>query len=232
MIPTRSIRIVLVTAVVLSSALTASAQTKGRIGVGGSVTLNNTTDSDVGTAVVVRAAGPHQSAPWLALCQRLQLVQRRSGQPGRWRRALRPIQHSPGDGRHRLHARPAEDAGQLLGRHGAVVQPGVLPATVSPTRPAARSRPRRASPSALASASRRRSRTRVGFTAFARLHGQSARGDLPEQHRPAGPGSLARRFDRVERRHGLFGLLIADSGQRSAGRRSARSAEAGSTHDR
>ena len=50
MIPTRSIRIVLVTAVVLSSALAASAQTKGRIGVGGSVTLNNTTDSDVGTA--------------------------------------------------------------------------------------------------------------------------------------------------------------------------------------
>jgi len=49
MIPTRSIRIVLVTAVVLSSALAASAQTKGRIGVGGSVTLNNTTDSDVGT---------------------------------------------------------------------------------------------------------------------------------------------------------------------------------------
>ena len=51
MTPTRSIRIALVTAVVLSSALTASAQTEGRIGVGGSVTLNNTTDSDVGTAI-------------------------------------------------------------------------------------------------------------------------------------------------------------------------------------
>jgi hypothetical protein len=53
MIPIRSIRIVLVTAVVLSGALTASAQTKGRIGVGGSVTLNNTTDSDVDTALSV-----------------------------------------------------------------------------------------------------------------------------------------------------------------------------------
>ncbi len=50
MIPSRSIRIALVTAVVLSSALAASAQTEGRVGVGGSVTLNNTTDSDVGTA--------------------------------------------------------------------------------------------------------------------------------------------------------------------------------------
>ena len=49
----RSIRIVLVTAVLLGSVLTASAQTKGRIGVGGSVTLNNTTDSDVGTALSV-----------------------------------------------------------------------------------------------------------------------------------------------------------------------------------
>ena len=47
----RSIRIVLTIAAVLSSALTASAQTEGRIGVGGSVTLNNTTDSDVGTAI-------------------------------------------------------------------------------------------------------------------------------------------------------------------------------------
>ena len=51
MIPTRSIRIVLVIAVVLGSALPAAAQTLGRIGVGGSVTFNNTTDSDVGTAI-------------------------------------------------------------------------------------------------------------------------------------------------------------------------------------
>ena len=46
-------RIVLATAVVLSGALSASAQTVGRIGVGGTVTLNNTPDSDVGTAITV-----------------------------------------------------------------------------------------------------------------------------------------------------------------------------------
>ena len=47
----RPVRIVLATALVLSGALTASAQTEGRIGIGGSVTVNNTTDSDVGTAL-------------------------------------------------------------------------------------------------------------------------------------------------------------------------------------
>ena len=57
----RPIRIVLATALVLSGALTASAQTEGRIGIGGSVTVNNTTDSDVGTAITF---GPH--AAWTA----------------------------------------------------------------------------------------------------------------------------------------------------------------------
>jgi len=47
----RFVPVVLVAAVVLGSPLTATAQTKGRIGVGGSVTLNNTPDGDVGTAV-------------------------------------------------------------------------------------------------------------------------------------------------------------------------------------
>jgi hypothetical protein len=49
----RSIRIVLVTAVIVGSAMPAAAQTVGRIGIGGTVTLNNTPDSDVGTAVTV-----------------------------------------------------------------------------------------------------------------------------------------------------------------------------------
>jgi len=53
MIHDRTIRIALVAALVLGSALTARAQTEGRIGVGGTVTLNHTIDSDVDTAVTI-----------------------------------------------------------------------------------------------------------------------------------------------------------------------------------
>jgi hypothetical protein len=49
----RSIRIVLGIAALLGSTLPAAAQTEGRIGIGGTVTVNNTTDSDVGTALTV-----------------------------------------------------------------------------------------------------------------------------------------------------------------------------------
>ena len=51
MLQPQSARFVLAVAVVLGSVLPAAAQTEGRIGVGGSVTINNTPDSDVGTAV-------------------------------------------------------------------------------------------------------------------------------------------------------------------------------------
>ena len=53
MIRTRLLRLALVPALMLCGALTAAAQTEGRVGVGGSVTLNNTTDGDVGTALSV-----------------------------------------------------------------------------------------------------------------------------------------------------------------------------------
>ena len=46
-----SARFILAAAVVLGSVLPAAAQTEGRVGIGGSVTINNTTDSDVGTAI-------------------------------------------------------------------------------------------------------------------------------------------------------------------------------------
>lgn len=42
-----------VPALTLCGAMTAAAQTEGRIGVGATVTLNNTTDSDVGTGVSI-----------------------------------------------------------------------------------------------------------------------------------------------------------------------------------
>jgi hypothetical protein len=49
----RSIRPALLAALVLASPLTAAAQTEGRIGVGGTFTINNTPDGDVGTAYTV-----------------------------------------------------------------------------------------------------------------------------------------------------------------------------------
>ena len=214
MIPTRSIRIVLVTAVVLSSALAASAQTKGRIGVGGSVTLNNTTDSDVGTGWSFGPLVRINPRPGWRFASAFNWYNADLEKPGRWRRAFA-----------RFNIRPVMGGiGYTLGPPKTLVNFSVV---MGPSFNRAYFRdgfPDAAGSSIEAKTSFRLppwhqrhpdARHARRLHRLRGLHGQPARCDLPEQHRPAGPGSLARRFDRVERRHGLFGLLVGGS----AGRR-------------
>ena len=179
--------------------------------------LNNTPDSDVGTAVtfgpLVRlnprpaGASPARSTGIGPICTNP------AGGEEDFRAHCRAAVH----GRHRLHAGPAEDAGQLLDRHGALVQPGVFRGQFTDAagssieaKTSFAIRPGISITQTLA--------PRVGFTAYGGYMFNRPRGDLPEQHRPAGPGSVARRFDRAQRRHGVFGVLepVSISGGRAA----------------
>ena len=151
----------------------------------GSVTLDDTTDSDVGN--LGWSFGPlvHvKFAPWLALCQRLQSLTPSDNPAG----GNEPIRRSPVMGGIGYTLGPPK----TLVNFSVVVEfnRGVLPGRF-PRRGRQLNQKLKTSFAFRPGISvTRRSATRVGFTALADYMVDPGRVTLPEQHRPAGPGSL------------------------------------------